>query len=214
MPPWEWPACLSVLVAAPVTGWPPAINATYLDGKGMFTAIIVGGLAIEVYRFLVNKKMTIKLPDQVPPAIARSFESLTPVIAIILILQPINIMLSNIGDGMLLPEMLMEIFKPLISASDSLPALLLIAFIIHVLWFCGLHGANIVMGVVGTFTLTNLQMNQAALAAGESLPAVFAGGFLDNYMTHVTHPSSTEALGTMMSALKDKASLATQSGSN
>ncbi|WP_062263427.1 PTS sugar transporter subunit IIC [Endozoicomonas arenosclerae] len=171
-----------LLVAAPVTGWPPAINATYLDGKGMFTAIIVGGIAIEVYRFLVNKKMTIKLPDQVPPAIARSFESLTPVIAIILILQPINIMLSNMGDGMLLPEMLMEIFKPLISASDSLPALLLIAFIIHILWFCGLHGANIVMGVVGTFTLTNLQMNQAALAAGEQLPAIFAGGFLDNYM--------------------------------
>lgn len=171
-----------LLVAAPVTGWPPAINATYLDGKGMFTAIIVGGLAIEIYRFLVYRKMTIKLPDQVPPAIARSFESLTPVIAIILILQPLNIMLSNMGDGMLLPELLMDIFKPLISASDSLPALLLIAFIIHILWFCGLHGANIVMGVVGTFTLTNLQLNQEALAAGEMLPTIFAGGFLDNYM--------------------------------
>ncbi len=171
-----------MLVAAPVTGWPSAINATYLDGKGMFTAIIVGFLAIEVYRLLVTKNLTIKLPEQVPPAIARSFESLTPVIAIILILQPINIMLSRMGDGMLLPQLLMDVFKPLISASDSLGALLLIAFIIHVLWFCGLHGANIVMGVVGTFTLTNLQMNQEALAAGEALPTIFSGGFLDNYM--------------------------------
>lgn len=171
-----------MLVAAPVTGWPPAIDASYLDGKGMFTAIIVGFLAVEVYRLLVTKNLTIKLPDQVPPAIARSFESLTPVIAIILILQPINIMLANMDDGVLLPQLLMDLFKPLISASDSLGALLFIAFIIHLLWFCGLHGANIVMGVVGTFTLTNLQMNQEALAAGEQLPTIFAGGFLDNYM--------------------------------
>ncbi len=39
-------------------------------------------------------------------------------------------------------------------------------------------------------------------------------GLLNSLITHVTHPSSTEVLGTMMSALKDKASLATQSGSN
>lgn len=171
-----------MMVAAPVTGWPPAINASYLDGKGMFTAIIVGFLAIEVYRFLLTKGLTIKLPEQVPPAIARSFESLTPVIAMILILQPINIMLSNMETPMLLPQLLMDVFKPLISASDSLGALLFIVFVIHILWFCGLHGANIVMGVVGTFTLTNLQMNQEALAAGQELPSIFAGGFLDSFV--------------------------------
>lgn len=84
-----------LLVAAPVTGWPPAINANYLDSKGMFTAILVSFLAIEIYRFMHNRKLTIKLPEQVPPAIARSFESLTPVIAIILVLQPLNLFVAS-----------------------------------------------------------------------------------------------------------------------
>ena len=35
-----------------------------------------------------------------------------------------------------------------------------------------------------------------------------------NYLTHVTHPSLIEALGTMISVRKGKASFATQSGSN
>ncbi|WP_252179383.1 PTS sugar transporter subunit IIC [Endozoicomonas sp. 4G] len=172
-----------LLVAAPVTGWPPAINANYLDSKGMFTAILVSFLAIEIYRFMHNRKLTIKLPEQVPPAIARSFESLTPVIAIILVLQPLNLFVASLGEGgMLIPELMMKLFVPLVGAADSLPGLLLIVLLVHVLWFCGLHGTNIVVGVITAIMLTNLQANQAAMEAGEALPAIFAGGFLDSFV--------------------------------
>ncbi|AMO57124.1 PTS system cellobiose-specific transporter subunit IIC [Endozoicomonas montiporae CL-33] len=172
-----------LMVAAPVDGWPPAINASYLDSKGMFTAIVFSYLAIEVYRFMQTRNMTIRLPEQVPPAIARSFESLTPVIALILILQPLNLLVASVGEGgMLVPQLMMEIFKPLVSAADSLPGLLFIVLLVHVLRFCGLHGANIVTGVIGAIMLTNLSANQAALEAGEALPAIFAGGFLDSFV--------------------------------
>ena len=172
-----------LMVAAPVDGWPPAINASYLDSKGMFTAIVFSFLSIEVYRFMQTRNMTIRLPEQVPPAIARSFESLTPVVALILILQPLNLFVASIGEGgMLVPQLMMDIFKPLVSAADSLPGLLFIVLMVHVLWFCGLHGANIVTGVIGAIMLTNLSANQAALEAGEALPAIFAGGFLDSFV--------------------------------
>lgn len=82
---------------------------------------------------------------------------------------------------MLIPELMMKLFVPLVGAADSLPGLLLIVLLVHVLWFCGLHGTNIV-GVITAIMLTNLQANQAAMEAGEALPAIFAGGFLDSFV--------------------------------
>ncbi|MBW5409950.1 PTS chitobiose transporter subunit IIC, partial [Brachyspira hampsonii] len=50
------------------------LDARFLGAEGIFSAIIGGIISIEIYRSLVSKKMTIKLPDSVPPAIAKSFE--------------------------------------------------------------------------------------------------------------------------------------------
>lgn len=51
----------------------------------------------------------------------------------------------------------MAIFKPLVSAADSLPAILLAVLIGHLLWFAGIHGAAIVSGMLQMFWLTNLE---------------------------------------------------------
>jgi len=58
----------------------------------------------------------------------------------------------------------------------------LIIIITHLLWFAGLHGTNIVVAIINSITLSNLAVNQAALQAGEALPKVFAGGFLDAFV--------------------------------
>ncbi len=79
--------------------------------------------------------------------------------------------------GMILPEAIMALFKPLIWASDTLPAILFATFLAHVLWFAGIHGAAIVGGIMAPFYLVNLGMNQEALAAGSELPAIFAEPF-------------------------------------
>ncbi|TKV00979.1 PTS sugar transporter subunit IIC, partial [Citrobacter sp. TBCS-14] len=62
---------------------------------------------------------------------------------------------------MLIPQAIMAIFKPLVSAADSLPAILLAVLIGHLLWFAGIHGAAIVSGMLQMFWLTNLGMNQS-----------------------------------------------------
>jgi PTS system cellobiose-specific IIC component len=161
-------------------GWMPVMDARYLDAKGLFTAIIGSFIAIEIYRFMTTKKMVIKLPDSVPPAIAKSFELLTPIIAVIVILQPINNFVQSTGK--MIPEVIMNTFAPLVHASDSLPAIILILIIVHVLWFAGLHGVNVVVAIINPIILTNLAANQEALQAGTVLPHVFAGGFLDAFV--------------------------------
>ena len=54
----------------------------------------------------------------------------------------------------------MSIFKPLVSAADSLPAILLAVLIGHLLWFAGIHGAAIVSGMLQMFWLTNLGLTR------------------------------------------------------
>lgn len=161
-------------------GWMPVMDARFLDAKGLFTAIIGSFIAIEIYRFMSGRSLVIKLPESVPPAIARSFELLTPIIAVILILQPVNIMVQKTGQ--MIPDLIMKLFAPVVTASDTLPAVLLVILVVHVLWFAGLHGVNVVVAIINPIILSNLAMNQAALQAGEELPKIFAGGFLDAFV--------------------------------
>lgn len=158
----------------------PVIDARYLDAKGLFVAIIVSILSIEIFRFLVRNKLIIKLPDSVPPAIAKSFELLIPVSVAALIFQTVNIIIQK-KLMMMIPELIMKIFDPLLKVSDSLPSIIILLLVIHILWFVGLHGTNIVLAIVNSITLSNLAVNQAALQAGEIAPKIFAGGFFDSY---------------------------------
>ena len=111
-----------------------------------------------------------------PEKIRQSFNLLIPALVVILTIYPLNLLLQN-QFGMLLPEAIMAVFKPLISAADSLPAILFATFLAHALWFAGIHGAAIVGGIMAPFFLVNLGLNQDALAAGQPLTHIFIEGF-------------------------------------
>jgi PTS system cellobiose-specific IIC component len=50
------------------------------------------------------------------------------------------------------------------------------------LWFAGIHGAAIVVGLLSPIFLTNISANQAAYLAGEAIPNVFTQPFWDFYI--------------------------------
>ncbi|WP_024872434.1 PTS sugar transporter subunit IIC [Tolumonas lignilytica] len=168
-----------LLVAAPIKDG--AISTQYFSGQGIFTALLCAIYSTELYAFLKRKNITIRLPEQVPTGVARSFEVLIPVLAIILTLHPLNLFIES-ETGMILPQAIMSVVKPLVSASDSLPAILISLFICQILWFAGIHGALIVTGIMNPFWMANLADNQAALAAGQALPHIYLQGFWDHYL--------------------------------
>jgi len=168
-----------LLVAAPIKDG--AISTQYFSGQGIFTALICAIYSTEVYAFLKRKNITIRLPEQVPTGVARSFEVLIPVLVIILTLHPLNLFIES-ETGMILPQAIMSLVKPLVSASDSLPAILISLFICQVLWFAGIHGALIVTGIMNPFWMANLAENQAALASGGELTHIYLQGFWDHYL--------------------------------
>lgn len=153
------------------------VDARYLDAKGLFIAIICGLVTVEISRFLMEKNIMIKLPDSVPPAIAKSFEILIPVAVISILFQIVNVIIQN-KLHVMIPDLLLTFIQPLLNMADGLPAIIIFLLLIHVLWFCGIHGANIVGPIMGLTTSLNLSINQAALTAGEQIPKIFAGEWM------------------------------------
>ena len=163
-----------LLVASPQSNG--ALPVGSLGGEGIFTAIIVSLYSTELMHFLQKHHIGFKLPEQVPPKIRQSFDLLIPILAIFLTLFPLSLLVQD-QFGMLLPQAIMALFKPIISASDSLPAVLIAVLLCHLLWFAGIHGAVIVGGILQAFWLTNLGINQQALNAGEPITQIFIEPF-------------------------------------
>ncbi|HFK7187551.1 TPA: PTS sugar transporter subunit IIC [Serratia odorifera] len=168
-----------LLVAAPYRDG--VIDTQYFSGQGIFTAIITALYAGELYAWLKRHNITIRLPKEVPTGVARSFEILIPVVVIVATLHPLNLLVQSY-TGMIIPQAIMHLLEPLVSASDSLPAILISVFICQILWFAGIHGALIVTGIMNPFWMTNLALNQTALAAGAPLPHIYLQGFWDHYL--------------------------------
>ena len=157
-----------------------AMDARYMDSKGLFVAIIFSIISVEIFKILVHKKIIITLPDSVPPAIAKSFELIIPVFVVTVLFHGVNLIIQK-KLLIMVPDLVMKIFEPLLHASDSLPSVILILFLIHLLWFAGLHGTNILGAIVSSITAYNIAVNQTALQAGEEITKIWAGSFFDLY---------------------------------
>ncbi len=62
--------------------------------------------------------------------------------------------------GVHFPQLIEELFRPLVLASDSLAAVLISILICQLLWFMGIHGALIITGIMNPFWMSNLLENK------------------------------------------------------
>ena len=153
------------------------IPAENLGSAGMFIGIISAFIGVEIYRFTQVKGLKISMPAAVPPAVARSFESLTPTVIIILGVSTITMWL-----GINVHTIVGNLIKPLINATDTLPSTLLIIFLIMFFWSFGIHGASVVGSIARPVWLILLEQNSAAAAAGAPLTAIAAEPFFQWFL--------------------------------
>lgn len=159
-----------------------AIPSALMGSKGLFVAMLIAMLSTEIYRYVIQKKIIIKMPDGVPPAVSKSFVALIPgffVIALIWILR----LLVEQTDFQSLHNIVGEVLgKPLGVLGGSLIGSLVAVFLIQLLWSCGLHGASIVGGVMGPIWLSAMDANRLAFQDGQSLPNIFTQQFFDIFI--------------------------------
>lgn len=148
------------------------IPAGNLGSAGMFVGIIVSFFAVEVYRFTQKSNFKISMPEQVPASVARSFEALTPTIIVILVISSITM-----WGGIDVHGLMMNLVKPFINATDTLPSVIIICVIGMFFWSFGIHGWSIVGALARPLWLTLLDNNSAAMAAGEVIPHIGAEPF-------------------------------------
>ena len=153
----------------------------YLDSKGLFTAIIVGILAVEILRIMDERGLKIKMPDGVPPAVANSFGSLIPGFVLLITFYFGSLIIQS-TTGMILPKAIMAMMAPLVSAVDSPVAIFLTAFLCQLLWFAGIHGANTVLAVLNPFLIQNWTTNAELRIAGEQMQYIFTRPFWSYYI--------------------------------
>ena len=154
-------------------GW--ALPMEYLGGSGMFVAIICMIISIEILRFCKEKNLTIKMPEQVPPSVARSFEALIPGAIIIVLVWIVRVVI-----GFDINELLMQLFAPIINiAGSSLIGLLVPVVLMCLLWTTGISGDSVIGSIVRPIWLVLMDQNMAAVAAGQAAENIGVEGFLD-----------------------------------
>lgn len=129
------------------------LGSNYTGAAGLFTCLIVGMLSSMIYIKLMLKKITIKLPDTVPPAVSNAFAAIIPGIIAIYIFGIIT-QLCVMGTGSYPNDIIVEyIQKPLLGLSQGFFSVILIVFLVQLFWFFGLHGSNVMAPIIeGVYT--------------------------------------------------------------
>jgi PTS system cellobiose-specific IIC component len=174
-------SCLLMLYNGSALDW--ALPFAFLGASGLFVAIFVALVSTEIFvRLLRNKRLVIKMPESVPPAVSRSFAALLPAAITMIVFALLRIILVAIK----VPDIHQAIFsliqQPLMGLADSLGAALIIVFLVHLFWFFGLHGGNIILPVMSAVFLPLMSANVAAFKAGEQIPNVITSGFFDSFV--------------------------------
>lgn len=144
-----------------------AIAKVWFGGQGIIGAILIGLTAGAIYTIFIQRHIVIKMPEQVPQAIAKQFEAMIPAFVIFVLSMIVYIIAKAVTNGGTFIEMIYNIIQvPLQGLTGSLPGAIGIAFFISFLWWFGVHGQSVVNGIVTALLIANLDANKALLAAG------------------------------------------------
>lgn len=181
------------------------INVAYTNAQGMFVGILVALVATELFvKLSKTDALVIKMPEGVPPAVARSFAALFPGMIVLAVMSILCIILGQSADHNLFATITKYVSAPIKTATDSLGSALAIVFFQQFLWFFGLHGPNILGGVVEPILLQLLDENMKAVASGQIPPHIITKPFLDSFVHLGGSGATITLLGAIFFASKRK----------
>ena len=154
------------------------LGSNYLGAAGMLIGLVMGIVSVEILcRLMKVEKIKIKMPEEVPPMIAKSFNVLIPLAITIVIMALIGWGTVQLS-GSYLPDLFYTfIQKPLEGLAQTPFAAVLIVFITQVLWFLGIHGGMATRAIRSPFLMAGLAANIAAVEGGLTPSAFFTETF-------------------------------------
>ena len=144
------------------------IMSSYTGATGLFTGLIVAIVGMELYNmFRKNDALKIKMPEQVPPGVARAFEVLIPTCLTAIVVGAVGLV-CQLATGAELNALIYNVIqKPLQNIiGNNLVAVCIMYVIIMLFWCVGIHGNNMVAAVKEPIFRPLLYANTAAYTAG------------------------------------------------
>ena len=163
-------------------------GADYLGATGLFTALIVGIVALEIYNaFRKMDSLKIKMPEQVPPGVARAFEVLIPTFLTLVVVGLIGWIVQTI-TGQYVNDLIKTVIQqPLLNIiGDNIIAVMFMYVLISLFWLVGIHGNNMLSAVKEPIFRPMLYANTALFTEGKTIaltPEIKAHGYYTMNLT-------------------------------
>lgn len=173
---------VSFLILSPIATFEETkvIEFSTLGSSGMFVAMFGGILGARIYILCVEKNLTIKMPDSVPPIVNKSFAAIVPGVIVSAIMGIIYVAIAATPYGTLTDMIYTWVQAPLTLLGANVFACMIIVAFIEFLWFFGIHGVLAVYPVLMLVFYQPMLDNLAAYSAGQPLPHLFTIGFILN----------------------------------
>ncbi|MGL5956004.1 MAG: PTS sugar transporter subunit IIC [Brevinema sp.] len=153
-----------------------------LGSKGIFVVFLCVFTVGKIMRVFRDKKWTIKMPDGVPEAVGRAFDSLLPLLTVVSLfglLHVIPVFLPQyFPEGIIdLHVILQNLLFWLPMLTDTFFGALLITIFLAGFWVVGIHGAAMVNTFVTPIFIQFLYENSQAFINGEPIPHLVTNQF-------------------------------------
>lgn len=176
----------------------------WMGSKGMFVGMITSFVSVAIFQWVVNRGWTIKMPEGVPPTVAKSFAALIPaaIVMILFFLVKLGFELTPYGN---IHEFIYQFLQmPLLKLGNTLTATVISYIFLHLFWFFGINGSSVVGAVYNPILKLLSAENLAAFEAGQELPNIITGQFQDMFATFGGGGSTLSLLIVMLLACKSK----------
>ncbi|OJG98634.1 PTS system, lactose/cellobiose family IIC component [Enterococcus termitis] len=180
------------LESGEVIAVPNVLATEYLGAKGMFMGIILGIIIPIIYCGIIKRGIIIKMPESVPPTIAKSFASIAPAFILtgLFSLVRFGFEMTAYGDA---NNFIYSILGgPLQKLGNNPLSFIVLIIVAQLLWFFGIHGYMIIRPVLQTVFIPLSLMNLTAFEAGKPLPNAIT---YQHYGTYASLGGSGALLG-------------------
>ncbi|MTH54388.1 PTS sugar transporter subunit IIC [Bacillus mangrovi] len=134
------------------------LTTKWLGPQGLFVALIVGIIVGELFGRLSHaKRLQINMPPQVPPAVARTFKVLFPIVIITVGFAVLSFIISMFAKDGLHNLVYTVLQAPLKDMGTNIGTVIFLGVVANFLWIFGIHGPNTIAAIRETiFTEANL----------------------------------------------------------
>ncbi len=152
----------------------------WLGSNGIFVGFIAAFCTVNIFKQFIRRNFVIKMPEQVPPEVAKSFSAIVPATVIMVVALVVRLFFAATGFSTIHAFIFGVIAVPIGTLGTSYIGSLVYALSLTGLWSVGINSGSMINGILRPFWLQNQTDNIAALQAGiHPLPHVITEQFFD-----------------------------------